>query len=184
MLRCSIPTLGSCIQRVERKPDSFFPFFAEQKEFRPDMPERIEALIPICGMSVRAQLFLYIMWGVKTLKRMSTNPEAPFAFETPSDEEAGRLEAQIAGMPWDCQKIHGLLFDSPREFSYQHAWMLAAAMIRSFCTARHREFADRRLAFAMGGHSRLGQDSLVNQLHADTVRLIMEHLEEKPITGM
>lgn len=171
MFRASLPTLENCIRHVENHPDTFFPLFSEQTQFEPGMPERIEKLIPLCGNRKRAQLFLYIMWGVKTLERMSTNTEAPFPYETPEDEEVLYLERQIAEMHWDCKKIHSLLFDLPRKFTYHQVWILAAAMIRSYYTG-----LNRRLAFGMGLQPRLGHESLVLGLHADAVRLIMRHL--------
>lgn len=145
-----IPTFENCVERVHSRPRTFFPLFAEQKEFTPDMPDRFEGVFLVCTKNIKAQIFFYIMWGVQTLKGMSTSPDTPFALDTPEDCVVDHLEAQIAGLPWDCSKIHELLFDCPREFTYQQAWTLAAAVIRSYFSSHKRELAHHSYVFALG----------------------------------
>jgi hypothetical protein len=122
----------------------------------------------------RAQTFFYIVTCVRNLKIMSNSPDIPFAFETPEDASVDRLEAQISGMPWDCQKVHQLLFDTPMAFSNKQAWTLAGVMVRVFFfTRKNKHVANRRLAFAMGTNPHLGENSLVCELHPDILRLIL-----------
>jgi hypothetical protein len=159
-------------RRVERRGTECFPIFSQHTDFQPGMPEHMENLLGACFQSknprCKAQAFLYIMWGVKVLELKATSPEAPFAFETPTDEDAKALEKELAEMRWDCNQVHSFLFDTPRKFSCEQAWALADALLHSLSGVN-----ERRLAFAMGTVPRLGKNSPVNDLQADVLQAIL-----------
>jgi hypothetical protein len=167
-----VPTFANCVKRAERdlrcrtEPKIFY----EPKAFTPDTLRNMGHFIVTTGKKARAHIFFYIMWGLRLLRQMAV--DIPFTFERPEDCTVAIIEARVAEAPWDHSAVQAALFDCPLDYSYEQVWRLSAAVLRSYLLGA--QLAERRLAFAMGTHQRLGEHATA--LDQDAVRLVLQYV--------
>lgn len=175
-----IPTFANCVARVERNlrvrslDSSEHRIFYEPAAFDPDTLRNMGYFINAAGRLARAHVFFYIVWGLRLLRRAAN--DIPFALERPDGCTMALVEARVAEAPWDHRAVQAALFDCPLDYSYEQAWRLSAAVLRSYFVGARQ--AERRLAFAMGTVARLGERSPVATLDQDAVRIVLQHVRQ------
>ena len=150
--------------RANAQPVSAFTFFNEVSG--PEhglMADHLNDLMEACPLEARVIHAADFLEQWNQIIRRRGDAEA-------SKDEVHTLQLRIESMAWDPKMLQDLLMKCPGVFSYEQAWALATSVSHAkSCNMS----VERKMAFMMGLHPRVGENCLVQRTDRDIVRLIL-----------